>query len=96
MTRQLRIACDGIGSAPAWRPQTSVLRGVNSSGRYEVRDRLAIAQEAKRSAMPRPSLRQPLNPNPVTEEHHKASLARHEYKLRMMPLFNERRAKELR
>ncbi len=96
MTRQLRIARDGIGSAPAWRPQTSLLRAVKSSRRYEVRVWLAIAQEGKRSAMPGPFLRQPLKANPVTEEHHKASLARREYKLPMTPLLNERRAKELR
>jgi hypothetical protein len=46
--------------------------------------------------MPRRVLRQLLKPKPVTEERYKASLVSREYKLRMMPPVNERRAKELR
>jgi len=63
---------------------------------------LAIAEEAKRSAMVQRYLRQTLKPTPVTEEQvraryeqMKAGLGAREYKLRVMLLPNEQRAKEL-
>lgn len=64
---------------------------------------LAIAEEAKRSAMVQRYLRQALKPNPITEElvkaeyeKFKAGLGPREYKLRVMLLPNDMRAKELR
>jgi parvulin-like peptidyl-prolyl isomerase len=66
-------------------------------------DVLAIAEEAKRSAMVQRYLRQTLKPNAVTEEQTKAQyeklkagIGAKEYKLRVMLLPNDVRAKELR
>jgi parvulin-like peptidyl-prolyl isomerase len=64
---------------------------------------LAIAEEAKRSAMVQRYLRQALKPNPITEEQVKAqyekvrsSLGPKEYKLRVMLLPNDVRARSMR
>ncbi len=64
---------------------------------------LAIAEEAKRTAMVQRYMRQTVKPNPVTEEQvkaryekMKAGMGAREYKLRVMLLPNDVRAKELR
>jgi parvulin-like peptidyl-prolyl isomerase len=64
---------------------------------------LAIAEEARRSAMVQRYLRQALNPNPITEEQVKAhydkvksGLGPKEYRLRVMLLPNDVRAREMR
>lgn len=64
---------------------------------------LAVAEEAKRSAMVQRYMRQTVKPKPVTEEQvkaqyekMKAGMGAREYKLRVMLLPNDVRARELR